>query len=109
MKKSTAKTGKKKGTTVKKATLNRVTKLNRAPLKTQPKNKTQYMVMAEWVKKHSGQYSKKEIIEHLEKPPYSITPGTSSTTFCQFMNKRYKPDWAKLEMTIDKEGRVHLE
>ena len=86
--------------------MKRVAELNRGPLKEKPK--TKYEVAYNFIKEHSGMYSRKQIIEHLEKPPYNITAGTSSTCFCQFMNKRYRPAWATLDMTI-KEGKVFLE
>ena len=88
--------------------IERVTKINRAELNVIPKQKTKYEVAYEFIKENSGKFSRKEIIEHLEKPPYNITKGTSSTTFCQFMNKKYRPAWAELNMTI-KEGKVFLE
>ena len=89
----------------KKEALNRVTKLNRAPLKEKPK--TRYEIAAQFIKENSGKYSRTEIIKLLHEK-HGITPGTGGTVFSAFMNDKYKPQWLKEEMTI-KEGKVFLE
>ena len=78
----------------KKTVLARVAKINRAELKVIPKEKTKYEIAYDFIKENSGKFTRKEIIEHFEKQLYSITRGTSSTTFCQFMNEKYRPAWA---------------
>ena len=82
--------------------------LNRAPLKTKPPKKSKYMIAAEFIKENSGQYTKGEIVKLLHEK-HSITPGTGSTVFSAFMNDKYKPSWLKETMTVDSEGKVHLE
>ena len=70
-----------------KKVIKKVEQINRGKLK--EKTRTKYEVTYNFIKEHSGEFTRKEIIEQLEKPPYSIPSGTSSTTFCQFMNKKY--------------------
>lgn len=105
-KKTQPKKGRKTGTTVKKAVLNRVTAMNKGPLQTPPQRKTKYQICAQFIKENSGKYSKAEIVSILEKE-YGICKGTGSTCFCEFMNPRYKPQWLEEEMWIDG-GKVYL-
>ena len=88
----------------KKTVLGRVREINRAELKEKP---TKYRIAYNFIKENSGQYTRGEIVTLLHEK-HGITPGTGSTVFSAFMNKKYKPSWATLEMTVDSKGKVYL-
>jgi len=89
--------------------LKTVEELNRGEIKEKPakeRKPSKYQIAAQYIREHSGQFSRKELIENLERE--GICAGTSGAFLSDAKNQKYKPSWLSEDL-VEREGKIYLE
>jgi hypothetical protein len=69
-------------------------KADTAPKATKEKKISKVELMVNWIRKNSGKYTKKEIVEKLGLE-LGIVPGTAGTIFSYCQNEKFHPEFWK--------------